>query len=513
MKCARFASVTVITKRARDESCTRYAQGGIAAVLGDEDSFEAHAADTIAAGDGLCDESVVREVVREGPRAIEELVGYGVRFSRDGHDRFELGREGGHSARRVAHASDITGLEIEQALLARVAAEPRIRVLDQHIAVDLVTTRKLDPKNPSPNRCLGAYILDRGSGAIFPVAARVTVLATGGAGKVYLYTSNPDVATGDGVAMAYRAGAEIANMEFIQFHPTCLYHPKAKSFLISEAVRGEGATLRLPNGDAFMRKYHKDAELAPRDIVARAIDHEIKVSGAPCMLLDIRHRGREFIAARFPNIYEKCLEFGYDMAREPLPVVPAAHYTCGGVRAGLDGRTSIDCLLAIGETACTGLHGANRLASNSLLEAIVAADRAASRIGALFAAHGAPAAASIPAWVTGHARDSDESVVVSHNWDEMRRFMWDYVGIVRTDKRLQRALNRVENLQREIQQYYWDFIVTADLVELRNIATVAELIIRSALARKESRGLHYNLDYPQRDDTCCIHDTVLRLNA
>jgi len=510
IRCAAFARVTVLTKRERTESNTLYAQGGIAAVVSPSDSFEAHVRDTLAAGDGLCNRAVVEEIVAGGPAAVERLVAAGIDFSRDASGRYDLGREGGHSARRVLHASDFTGRAIQERLLARAAEEKRIQILENRIAVDLVTTGKLTGDRKAPGRCVGAYVLDRSTGLIEPVAARMTVLATGGAGKVYLYTSNPDVATGDGVAMAYRAGAEVADMEFIQFHPTCLFHPKAKSFLISEAVRGEGGLLRLVSGEPFMERYHPQRELAPRDIVARAIDYEIKVAGTDHVLLDITHRGKGFIARRFPNIYARCLEFGFDMARAPLPVVPAAHYTCGGVRAGVDGQTSIEGLLAIGETACTGLHGANRLASNSLLEGAVTAEKAAARTETLFSEAPPVPPPAIPAWITGHARDSDESVVVSHNWDELRRFMWDYVGIVRTDKRLERALHRVENLQREITQYYWDFIVTPDLVELRNLATVAELIIRSALARKESRGLHYNLDYPRRDDARFNRDTVLK---
>jgi L-aspartate oxidase len=508
LEAAPHGRVAIITKKHRAESSTNYAQGGIAAVMGDDDSLELHVQDTLRAGAGLCDERVVRTIVAEGPPVVRRLIDWGVEFSREtgAAGRFDLGREGGHSKRRVLHAGDITGREIERALLAAAAAEPNITIHEDVIAIDLITSAKRGL--PGPNRCLGCYALEERTLSVGVFAAPLTLLATGGSGKVYLYTSNPDIASGDGVAMAYRAGTPVANLEFIQFHPTCLYHPKAKSFLISEAVRGEGAVLRDLRGNAFMARYHEMADLAPRDIVARAIDAEMKKQGAEHVLLDITHRDAGFIRSRFPNIYDQCLKFGFDMTREPLPVVPAAHYQCGGVVATVDGETSIPGLLAAGEVAQTGIHGANRLASNSLLEAVVVAHRAA-----LFAPRKVEelgrAVPPLPAWESGDAADPDELVIVNHNWDEIRRLMWDYVGIVRSNKRLERASARIDNLQREINEYYWDYKVTPDLIELRNLALVAALIIECAARRRESRGLHYTLDYPQPDDVRERHDTVL----
>ena len=511
LKVASHGRVAIITKKDRAESNTNYAQGGIAAVTSKEDSFELHVRDTLDAGAGLCKENVVRAIVQEGPARIAELIKLGMQFtereiprSRGAHE-LDLGKEGGHSKRRILHAKDITGREIERALLAAVAMHPTITVFENHFAIDLITSQKLG--YVGDHHCLGAYVLNKETGQVETFAAPVTLLATGGCGKVYLYTTNPDIATGDGVAMAYRAGAAVANMEFVQFHPTCLYHPKAKSFLISEAVRGEGAVLKTLGGVEFMDGYHPLKSLAPRDIVARAIDSEMKRSGADCVLLDITHRPAKFIIERFPNIYRTCLGYGIDITKEPIPVVPAAHYQCGGVSTNLDGETEITGLYAVGEVACTGLHGANRLASNSLLEALVCAHRAAERVAG--AKNHGPGF-KIPPWHSGNAHNPDEMVVVSHNWDEIRRVMWDYVGIVRTNKRLQRAQKRIANLQAEIQEYYWDFIVTSDPLELRNIATVAELIVVSALQRPESRGLHYNLDYPQPNSDWAQRDTILR---
>ncbi len=505
---SKHGEVLVVTKKEKWESNTNYAQGGIACVMLEDDSFEMHIADTLDAGAGLCDEDVVREIVSAAPARIQELRDIGMKFTERTdtlNGELDLGREGGHSKRRILHAGDITGRHMEEVLLKNVAKNKKITMMEHTMAIDLVT-REIKGKTS----CVGCYMLDTKSGEIFAVRAPYTILAAGGAGKVYLYTTNPDVATAGGISIAWRAGAEIRNMEFVQFHPTCLYHPEAKNFLISEAVRGEGAQLVNADGSPFMWRYDKRGPLAPRDIVARAIDHEMKTHGIECVYLDIRHKGKEFLLKRFPNIYEKCKSFGIDMATDLIPVVPAAHYCCGGVKTTVDGLTNIPGLLAIGETASTGLHGANRLASNSLLEAAVCAHNAAEWI----AAHPRKADISeieIPAWVYGDAVPSDEKVVVSHNWEEVRTCMWDYVGIVRTDKRLDRALTRIANIRREIHQYYFDYLVTLETLELRNIADAAYLIVKSAQHRKESRGLHYTLDHPNL--LSYVEDTVIQRDA
>ncbi len=508
LRLPQHVHVAVLSKGVLAESSSLYAQGGVSAVLEETDSVDAHVTDTLDAGAGLSDEAVARFVAGNARSAIEWLINAEVPFSRerqaDGSEALHLHREGGHSHRRIVHAADATGRAIETTLEQRVRDRANVTVLEHHVAVDLITRHKLGRRD---NRCQGAYVLDA-TGRVRTLAARRVVLATGGASKVYLYTSNPDGATGDGIAMAWRAGCRVANLEFNQFHPTCLYHPRAKSFLISEAVRGEGGHLLLPDGARFMHRFDERAELAPRDIVAGAIDHEMKRLGADCLYLDVSHRPAAFIREHFPTIYARCLEYGFDMTREPLPVVPAAHYTCGGVVVDKRGRTDVPRLYAIGETSFTGLHGANRLASNSLLECFVYGTAAADDIAASLASDDSRDA-SPPDWDESLVTDSDEQVVVSHNWDEIRRFMWDYVGIVRSNKRLERARHRIDLLQDEIRDYYGNFRITHDLVELRNLATVAELIIRCAQARRESRGLHYTLDYPHRDDARPALPTVL----
>lgn len=508
LKAAGHGTVAVVTKRAKTTSNTAWAQGGVACVTSPEDSFDLHIQDTLAAGAGLCREDIVNLVVHEGPERIKELIALGMSFDlrerRDGGTELDLGREGGHTKRRILHTHDSTGLEIEKTLVAAVEKHRSITVLEDHMAVDLITTGKLG--YAAEDRVVGVYVLDEKSGAVLTLRSDRIALATGGCGKVYLYTTNPDIASGDGVAMAWRAGAAVSNMEFVQFHPTCLFHPEAKSFLVSEAVRGEGGRLVDANGHAFMERYHSLGDLAPRDIVARAIDAEMKRTGAKCVYLDITHQPADFLRKRFPKIYETCASLGIDISSQPIPVVPAAHYQCGGVKTNEHGETTLRGLFAIGEAACTGLHGANRLASNSLLEALVFAHRASLKATTN---HRSADDIQLPEWRPGSVTDVDELVVIYHNWDEIRRLMWDYVGIVRTDKRLQRAAARLRNLQKEVQEFYWNFKVTTDLLELRNLVTVASLIVDCALSRKESRGLHYTLNHP-RTAEAFVRDTVMR---
>jgi L-aspartate oxidase len=492
--------VALVTKRLIDDAATNYAQGGIAAVLDDADSIESHIQDTFTAGAGLCDPVATRFVVERGREAIDWLIDQGVPFTRD-KNGYHLTREGGHSTRRVIHVADATGAAVQQTLSAKVRAHPNITLLERHIGVDLITGTKLGLKN---NRCWGLYVLDIDNERVVTLGAPNTVIASGGAGKSYLYTTNPDTATGDGIAMAWRAGCRVANLEFIQFHPTCLYHPKAKSFLITEAMRGEGGILRLPDGTRFMPAHDERAELAPRDIVARAIDYEMKKHGLDCVYLDMTHKGEGFLRTHFPNIYARCRELGIDIAREPIPVVPAAHYTCGGIVVDLAARTDVPGLYALGEASSTGLHGANRLASNSLLECVVYSEAAAADIRAQKPVK----SPKLPRWDESRVTDADEEIVISHNWDELRRFMWDYVGIVRTTKRLERAKHRIRLLEREIEEFYANFRVGNDLIELRNLVLTAHLIVECAMKRKESRGLHFSRDYP--DMLPQARDTVLK---
>ncbi|GHB94751.1 L-aspartate oxidase [Cerasicoccus arenae] len=510
--------VAIITKKNRAESNTNYAQGGIASVTSQTDDFELHVKDTLTAGDGLCDEAVVRAIISDGPARIQELIELGVDFTHLGDGRVSLHREGGHSKRRILHVKDLTGAAIEHALLDAVAACPKIEVLEHHMAIDLITFEKLRRKGmsvgPSRNRVVGLYALDSRQGVVDAFAARVVMLATGGGGQVYQYSTNPTIATGDGIAMAYRAGAEIRNMEFIQFHPTALFTYTHDRFLISEAVRGEGAILRNLKKEAFMARYDDRRDLAPRDVVARAIDSEMKKSGAQHLWLDITNQSEESLRDRFPTIFDALLKHGINMATDPIPVVPACHYLCGGVTTDLTARTSLPGLLACGEVACTGLHGANRLASNSLLEAcVLARDGVASAEQIL--KETPLAARKLPDWVDGDMRDPDERVVLAHNLEELKRTMWDYVGIVRTTKRLRRAKTRISNLQQEIMEYYWNYKVEPDFLELRNLIQLAELIVDCALQRKESRGLHYTLDYPDLlpeaiDSVVQIHASMKR---
>lgn len=499
LRTAAHKKVCMVSKRTINDSASNWAQGGIAAVLNDADTIDAHIQDTLIAGAGLCDEAVTKLVVEQGEQAVNWLIEQGVNFTRESDNSgYHLTREGGHSHRRVIHAADATGHAVQTTLAEKVRQHPNITLLENHIAVDLITTRKVTDTKAQlldNNACLGTYVLDNNTGKVITIAAQNTVLATGGAGKVYLYTTNPDISTGDGIAMAWRAGCRVANMEFIQFHPTCLFHPHAKSFLISEAVRGEGGLLKLPDGTRFMPEHDPREELAPRDVVARAIDFEMKKRGLDCVYLDISHKPLAFIQEHFPNIYQRCLTLGIDISTTPIPVVPAAHYTCGGVMTDDKGRTDIHNLYAIGETACTGLHGANRLASNSLLECLVFGQTAAEDI----LRQPERLSPTLPYWDESRVTDADEEVLITHTWDELRRFMWNYVGIVRTDKRLSRALHRIHMLRDEVHEFYSNFKISNDLIELRNLLQVAELIVKSAMERKESRGLHYSKDHPNLD--------------
>ncbi len=510
LKLAQNGTVAIITKKHQSESNTNYAQGGIASVFDQGDSYEEHIQDTLTAGAGLCHEDAVRLIVSQGPARVRELYELGVPFTRNDAGQFDLGREGGHHHNRIVHVKDHTGRDVETALLEAARSNPRIMIYEHHMAVELITEHQVFSARPAPDlsiNCWGAYVLDINAQRVEPFIAKATILASGGCGQVYLHTTNPSIATGDGMAIAYRAGATIANMEFMQFHPTSLYHPEANSFLISEAVRGFGGRLIHKDGDSFMEKYHPMGALAPRDIVARAIDTELKKRGVPCVYLDVSYLEAEAVKARFPNIYENCLRYKIDITKEPIPVVPAAHYACGGVRTDLAGSTSISGLLACGEVTCTGVHGANRLASNSLLEAVVFAHEA-SQAAIRFAAARQPIPSSIPRWDETGTFNQEEWVLISHDRLEIQNIMWDYVGIVRSNARLERALSRIRLIRQEIENYYKRTRITEGLLELRNLATVAQMIIQSAMMRRESRGLHYTTDYPNSDDAF-RHDTLI----
>lgn len=510
LKLASIGSVSIVTKREAEESSTKYAQGGIASVISEVDSFDAHIKDTLQTGSGLSHNDIVEITVKNGPRVIKELLNLGVKFTRRNinSDELDLGKEGGHSKRRIVHAHDMTGQELERVLLHHIQKNSNINSYEHHVAIDLILADKCE----TPKKCMGAYVLNKKTGEVIKFLAKHTILATGGSGKVYLYTSNPDTATGDGVAMAYRAGAKIANMEFFQFHPTCLYEPKAKNFLISEAVRGEGGILKRIDGTLFMKDYHPQGELAPRDIVSRAIDSELKRTGDDYVYLDISHLKADFIKNRFPGIYSECSKFGFDITQDPIPVVPAAHYQCGGIVTDVWGMVlDFEGLWAVGENSQTGLHGANRLASNSLLEGLVFAERVSMAIKDKKIEQ--RNYKDIPDWITGDAITSDESVFVTQSWDEIRRLMWNYVGIVRSDRRLLRAKKRIDFIWQEINEYYWKFLVTSDLLELRNIATIADLIIAAASFRKESRGLHYTIDYPKQDNKNWKGEIILQKDS
>jgi L-aspartate oxidase len=497
LKMAKHGNVIILSKTKSDQTNTNWAQGGIAAVYEESDSFEKHIQDTLTAGGGLCREEIVKNVIEQAPDRIQDLIQWGVEFDLQNDKSIDLTREGGHSKRRILHVKDYTGAAIQKSLLKTVHNHPNIKILENHFAIDLLIDKKIDPLITTPSRVVGAYVFDNENKKVNPILAKVTCLASGGAGKIYLYTSNWAGATGDGIAMASRAGCRVSNLEMMQFHPTCLYHPDARNFLISEAIRGEGGELINHKGEKFMKKYHKLGSLAPRDAVALAIDSEIKLSGKECVYIDITHKSKEYLMDRFPVIYQKCTEYGIHMEKDPIPVVPAAHYLCGGIQIDQYGKTDLTALFAIGETACSGLHGANRLASNSLLECLAFAHNSSEYI--IHHKNEFPMTELEPTeWIDSHNEDKDEMIMITHMWEEIRRLMWNYVGIVRSNKRLDRAEHRLDNLMNEVKDYYWNFKMHTDILELRNLALVARLTVKSALKRKESRGVHYNLDYPEQ---------------